>query len=114
MRSIGDEMLAAGVLPNLEAIHGEGIQVLSGLDAGLTFTGIVEIDEDSIIEGQALGEDRRGRRLVRFACTPLPRIHNQDRLKTVNDGKKWKATRMPGNSHLTVDYELVLVDPKDS
>lgn len=104
MPSIGDQNLAVGCAVNVEAVHGETIRVLSGLDQGISFTAVKEIEADIEFE-TAVSLDVRGKRVVRFRDGAVPRLNSQDTVQT-DDGKKWTAVRMPQNSFLTVDFEL--------
>lgn len=92
-------MLADGYLA-VEQVHGEIVRMLDGADAGKTFIGKVDIVEDIDIEG-----DRRSKRVIRFKEGAVPTVASQNRLET-SDGKIWLAVRLPGNTYLTVDFEL--------
>lgn len=113
MPSISDMMLSAGCAPHVEAYHGEPVYILSGADAGKTFTAVKEIESDMIFDSE-LGIDPRGKRILRFRETSVPNLNSQDAVRT-SDGKAWKAIRRPGNQYLTVDFELTeIVSGKDA
>lgn len=104
--ALSDVMLAdGGCAEHIEAWHGETIFVVSGTDAGKTFTAVKEIEPDIILETD-LGIDPRGKRVIRFRETQqIPNLASQDVVRTA-DGKTWNAVRKPGNQFLTVDFEL--------
>lgn len=110
---ISDKMLAAGCALHVEAIHGEPILILDGTDAGKSFMGVRETEQDMVINTD-LGIDPRAKRMLRFReGMPLPVIAAQTRIKT-EDGKIWTAVRNPGDGFLTVDYELIEFISKDT
>jgi hypothetical protein len=104
MISLADSLFAAGLIPQTEAVHGETITMLSGADAGVSFIGVVTLEQDVVFSGD-IGEDRRAKRTVSFLGN-VPRIAGHASLKD-GSGRKWKAVRMPGDSHLSTDFELV-------
>ncbi len=104
MPSIADRLLAGGCVRLVESLHGETIRILSGTDAGQSFTAVKEVESDINLETD-LGIDPRGKRVVRFREGAVPRLSSQDVVQT-DDGKKWNTVRMPGNNYLTVDFEL--------
>ena len=110
MTSVSDALLAAGLIPQLEAVHGESIVMLSGDDAGKTFTGIISLEQDLVFSGD-IGEDRRAKRTVSFLGL-VPSITSHAMLQD-GSGRKWKAVRMPGDTYLSTDFELVSVSAKD-
>lgn len=111
--SVSDLMFNLGCLPALETTHGETVTVLSGADAGKSFTAVQEIEQDIVFDEQ-LGPDRRAHRILRFRNTAVPNITSRDRLQT-SDGKTWSAVVRPGNAYLTTDFELLeIVAGKDS
>ena len=113
MPSIADRMLAGSAIPNLFATHGESVSILSGLDAGRTFTAIREIESDQILSTE-LGEDPRAKIFLRFVIGAVPRIGQSGRVQT-DDGKQWNAVRLQEAGFLTSDYELTeFVAGKDS
>jgi hypothetical protein len=106
MGSIGDDMLAAGCVENILAVHGEPFTVLgNGPDAGLTFIGVVEFETDMVMDTE-LGADPRGKRVVRFKLGAHPILASQDLLRDAAN-KKWRAVQRPNNFHLTMDYEVI-------
>jgi len=109
MSSAADKLLANGVRV-LEQAHGEPVEILSGDDAGATFTAIIETETDSVLSA-ALGDDPRPRRVMRFSAAP--RMAHSVRVRT-SDGRQWTAVRMPGQAHLTNDYELTEITANDS
>lgn len=104
MSSISDKLLAAGAAANIEWIHGERIEILSGPDDGQFFQGVIEIESDVILATD-LGEDPRSRRMLRFRQGYAPRLNSQDRVRT-DDGKVWVAIKQDFSQYLSVDYEL--------
>lgn len=113
MSSLADSLLGDGYDAAMATVHGEVITVLGGTDAGKTFVAVQDIVEDVIIDSD-LGEDRRSQRVLRFRIGSVPMLSSQDRIQTAN-GKTWTAVRRPGNSYLTVDFELrEVVNGKDT
>lgn len=112
--SISDKMLASGCALHVEAIHGESILILDGIDAWKNFVAVRETEQDMVINSD-LGADPRAKRMLRFRdIIPLPRINSQTRIQT-EDRKIWTAVRNPGDGFLTVDYELTeVVSGKDT
>jgi hypothetical protein len=110
MPSIADNLLQS-CAANVEQLHGEPIEILSGLDAGRTFTGVREVESDVVLSSD-LGEDSRPRIVIRFRNENVPRITGQGRVRT-SDGRQWQATRIPGNIYLTTDFELREMTPLD-
>lgn len=104
MPCLAERMLATGCVPSLEHSHGEPVKILTGGDAGRTFTAVIETEEDVALITD-LSEDRRSRRIARFRIGGIPRIKSQEVVQT-DDGQKWNAVRQPGNAFLTVDFEL--------
>lgn len=114
-RALSDIMLAGGCVKHIDAVHGEDVVILDGPDAGTTFrANIVEAGQDMILDTD-LGQDPRGKRILRFAEEqPLPRIASQAQVKTA-DGKKWTAVRQDFSGYLTRDFDLQEIVPeKDS
>lgn len=107
MGGISERMLATGSALHAEALHGEPVAVLTGLDAGSTFQGVIETESDSVLSGM-LGEDPRGKRMIRFRVGCVPRLSSQDKIKT-SDNKTWRCVRNPNSSFLTVDFEMIEV-----
>lgn len=106
-------MLAGGCALHVEAIHGEPIFILTGLDAGRTFIGVRESEADMILTSE-LGPDPRAKRMLRFRDGAVPRLSLNDKLRT-EDGKIWTAVRRPDDGFLTVDFELIeIVQGKDT
>jgi len=112
MPSLADSLLAAGCVRQLERIHGEPVKILSGSDAGKTFVGIVEVEADALLPTE-LGEDSRGRRMLRFRNGAAPAIASQGQVQT-DDGKRWAAVRQTFGGHLTTDFELKEISPRDT
>lgn len=105
MPSIADRMLAAGCVPMTEATHGEAFTVLSGTDAGQVFTGVVEIEQDMVLDTD-MGADPRAKRVVRFRNSHVPRLASTDAIED-DAGQKWKCVKQPGSAFLTTDFELI-------
>ena len=101
-------MLAAGCVPQLDAIHGEPILIETGADAGKTFIGVVETEQDLVVNGEVV-EDRRPRRIVRFNNSSVPNLNPLDTVKLA-DGSRWTAVINPGDKYLTTDFELRDID----
>lgn len=112
MPALSDQLLAGGCASAIDALHGEPVTVLDGDDAGKTFRCVIENETDAILATD-LGEDPRPKRIARFTVGQSPRLKSQNRLRT-EDGKVWKATRMPGVAFLTVDFELLEVTELDT
>lgn len=110
MGSISDKMLSAGCAAHIAALHGEIIVVLSGDDAGKHFAAVQEI-EPEVVEVTGGQYETRSKRVLRFRA-PLPRLAPTDQVKT-EDGRKWLTVKKPGDSYLTVDYELTEITKKD-
>jgi hypothetical protein len=107
--SLSDQMLAGGCASHVEAVHGEPVTVLSGPDAGKTFTAVRETEADLIVTTD-LSEDPRAKNVIRFRDGNVPRIIGQCVLKT-SDGKKWHAVKAPQDGYLTTDFELREIVP---
>jgi hypothetical protein len=115
MVSLSDTMLATGLMPNLEAVHGEVVTVLDGVDAGRKFTAINEIEPDAQLESE-LTIDPRSKRMLRFTDRPgnVPSVNTKKLvLIQTSNGKKYSATRQDFSAYLSVDFELVEVIAKD-
>lgn len=98
-------MLSGGAAVHVESLHGETITVLSGADAGKSFTAVNETEQDVVFEEQ-LGMDPRAKRVLRFRVGGLiPNLTSQDRIQT-DDGRIWIAIRRPDSGYLTIDFEL--------
>ena len=104
MGSVSDQMLSGGCVVLVAALHGERVRVLSGTDAGRFFTAVQEVEPDLGFDG-LLGQDPRGKRVLRFEAGSVPCLASQDFLET-DDGRRWRAVRRPDSSYLTVDFEL--------
>ncbi len=114
MRALSDTLLAGGCAVQLEAIHGEPVTVLQGPDAGRTFIGVVETESDLILATE-LGNDPRGKLMVRFRPEQTPRIQSQCQVTRLSDGKKYNAVRQDFSAFLTNDFELKeIVEGKDT
>jgi hypothetical protein len=112
MTSLADALFQAGLIPQVEAVHGELITMLSGDDAGRTYTGVISLEQDLVFNGD-IGEDRRAKRTISFMGASVPRITSH---ATLRDGRglTWKAIRMPGDAYLSTDFELVAVTASDT
>ncbi len=108
--SPADRLLAICV-DGLQTVHGETVRVLSGPEAGKDFKCIIEVETDLNIDSE-MGQDVRGKRIARFR-TP-PSHNNKPFVMRTDDGRQWKATRQPGQAHLTTDFELVEITAHDS
>jgi hypothetical protein len=102
--SLGDILLAGGVGVNLPSLHGEPVEVLTGADAGKTFTAIIENEQDISIDTN-LGIDPRMKRIARFHGA-APNLSPINKLKLA-DGTICTAVRQPGAAYLSTDFELV-------
>ena len=111
MPSLADNLLTVGVSIT-EAVHGERVVVLTGLDAGKTFTGVRENSADVVLD-ENLSPDARAKRIIRFRPGSVPRLNPTDRLRT-DDGKVWKAVKYPQDNFLTEDFELIEITTKDT
>ena|ERR1039458_4086370 len=107
MGGLSDLMLGGGCALHVEALHGERVRVLSGPDAGRSFAAVMEVEPDLGLE-MALGNDPRGKRVLRFREPAVPRLGSQDVVET-DDGKRWRAVRRPDSAYLTVDFDLMEV-----
>lgn len=104
-------MLAGGTRL-VEALHGEVITVLSGVNAGQKFTAVRETQADQILITD-LGQDGRAKRVMRFReGGPVPVLAPADKIAT-DDGKTWTAVRAPQDGYQTTDFELTEVLKKD-
>ena len=113
MGALSDTLLAGGCARQIEAIHGERVQVLDGSDAGKSFTAVREVEADQVLTTE-LGIDPRAKIWLRFREDATPNIVSQGTLQT-DDGKKWKAVRRQEAGFLTNDFELTEIVPgKDS
>ena len=111
--SLSDQMLDSGCASLVEVMHSEPIRILDGPDAGKTFFAVKEKIPDNILMTE-LGDDRRGKRLLRFRdSSGVPRFNRQCRVET-EDGKKWTIVLAPQDGYLTTDFELQQITPKDS
>ena len=108
-------MLAGGLMPCLESVHGEVVQVMDGADAGKLFTAINEIVPDVQLESELL-IDPRAKRILRFTDRPgnVPSVNTKKlvKIKTSN-GKLYSATRQDFSAYLSVDFELVEIASVD-
>ena len=113
MASLSDTLLDSGCALHIEAAHGESIKVLSGVEAGKTFTAVRETEMDAILTTD-LGMDPRAKRIIRFRDSgTVPRLGGQDIVQT-DDGRKWHAVQNPQAGYLTTDFELVEIIGKDT
>ena len=105
-------MLAAGVVPHIEGLHGEPVFVETGPDANRPFTAVVETDADAEIEAQLAGtRDRRARRQIRF-MTAVPRLAPNFVIRTA-DGRRWSLIDHPQGGYLSSDFQVVEITAKD-
>jgi hypothetical protein len=111
MPSIADNLLSAGAAAAVEAVHGEQVVVLTGLDSGKTFVAVREIESDVTVSFDNNSPDPRARRMLRFRVAP--RLNPNDRIRT-DDGKLWNAVRSPQDGYLTTDFELTEITAKDA
>ncbi len=112
MPSLSDMMLASGVVPLVQNVHGETILVLSGADAGKSFQCVRETEQDIILDAQ-LGEDRRAKHVIRFMYA-VPNLESQDVIQT-DDQRKWHCVKSPQDGYLSTDFELKEIENgKDS
>ena len=103
-------LLDSGCAAQIEAIHGEPVEILSGPDAGKIFTAVREVESDQVLSTD-LGIDPRGKIFLRFRGEP--QIGDQGRVQT-DDGRKWNAVRRQESHFLTNDYELTEITAKDA
>lgn len=115
MGSVSDTMLASGVMPNLDAIHGEAVTILDGVDAGRTLWGIVEHEQDVTLNSDMM-PDPRGRRMLRFTnrAGNLPSANAKRLFKVQIGNKKYSATKQDFGSFLSTDYELTEIAGVDT
>lgn len=107
--SLSDQMLAGSCMPLLDALHGESIEILDGVDKGKTFYAIKENQPDVVLESDVV-IDPRGKRMLRFTDRPgnVPSVGTKRLVKVKTaDGKVWSATRQDFGAYLSVDFELV-------
>ena len=105
MPSLSDMMLTGGAGVLIPALHGETVTVLSGPDAGKSYTAVIEVEHDIVMNGDGLGMDRRAKRFCRFTNGNIPRLRGDTQIKT-SDGKKWNVVDDPQNGYLTTDFEI--------
>ena len=109
-----DEMLDDGCALHVEEAHGETIKVLSGAEAGKTFTAIRENEADAVLNSETGSIDPRAKRCLRFRDSAgVPKLSAQDIIQT-GDGKKWRAVKNPQSGYLTTDFDLVEITKKDT
>ena len=104
MGALSDIMLAGGCARQIEAVHGERVQVLDGPDAGQFFTAVREVENDQILVTE-LGPDARAKIWLRFREDATPNIASQGTVQ-FDDGSKYRAVRRQEAGFLTNDYEL--------
>jgi hypothetical protein len=110
--SIADRMLADGAALHVERLHGDTVQILEGTDAGRSFTAVVEIEQDTIIDTE-LGQDPRPRRMLRFRGGNVPTITGPTRVRV--NGQIYSINRVNGAAFLTTDFEMTeIVAGKDA
>jgi hypothetical protein len=110
--SLADRMLATGAALHVERLHGDAVQILEGPDAGKTFTAVVEIEQDTIIDTE-LGQDPRPRRMLRFREGNAPTITGPTRVRV--NGQTYSINRVNGAAYLTTDFEMTeIVSGKDA
>jgi len=102
-----DTLLDLGCARQVEAVHGEVVTVMSGVDAGKTFTAVRETEDDLTVNLETGGTDPRSRRVLRFRTSgAVPRLSSQDTIKTAS-GDLWRAIQAPRSGYLTTDFELI-------
>ena len=110
MGSLSDTMLASG-MPSIEAVHGEPVLVLDGVDAGKTFIGVISNEADISIDSEIVS-DVRGKNMLRFTDRPgnVPSVGTKRLVKIQTaDGKKWAATKQDFSAYLSADFQLVQI-----
>ena len=116
MGSLIDKHLAAGVGTHMPASDGQPVKILSGRDAGKTFTGCIYNGEDYVLTTD-LGEDRRAHRTIEFYGAP-PCIEQMEMVEFVDEmgiTRRMNAVRQPGSGYLSKTFELKEIAPgKDS
>ena len=111
MGSLSDALLAGGLMPSLESIHGERVQVLDGVDAGKWFVGVITHETDINLESDIISDPRQ-KVMLRFTDRPgnVPSVGTKKLVKLQTaDGKKWAATKQDFSAYLSVDFELVQI-----
>jgi hypothetical protein len=99
-------MLAGGLIPALDAVHGEPVSIITGATKGQSFRAVIEVEQD-IQVGQDFGVNPRGKRVCRIIGT-VPGFGSQDEVQT-QDGRKWTLVKESFSGYLTNDYEMVEV-----
>lgn len=104
-------MLAGGCAKNIDAVHGEQIEILSGPDAGKTFNAVIEVEPDQGLFTEQ-GNDKRAKIVLRFLGDG-PQLGMTGKIKR-DSGKIYQANSRDEADFLTTDYELTeLVKDKD-
>ena len=108
--SIANNMLLSGCARHVEALHGEQIEVLTGLDSGKTFVAVIEQLPDVMLI-DSFGSDPRAKTIIRFV-SGVPRLTRNDIIKT-SDGRMWGAVADPQLDYLSSDFEVSEIIKKD-
>lgn len=114
MGGLSETMLGTSAMPLLDAVHGEWITVLDGVDAGKKFYGIFEHQQDQVLESDLMN-DPRGKRYLRFTDRPgnVPTA-NKKMVKMKVGNKTYSATRQDFSAFLSVDFELLEIASVDT
>ena len=113
MPSLSDTLLDSGCALHIEAAHSESIKVLSGPDAGKSFSGVKENQEDMMLASLLNDDDPRAKRIIRFRNSgKVPNLNKLDLVQT-DDSRVWRAVRAPQNDYLFTDFILTEKIGKD-
>ena len=98
----------ANAFKSVESIHGEFVDILSGTDAGKTFTAVI-LTQPSMVLGGDIGEDVREKVMAHFANTRCPRLERGNQMRD-SSGNVWKIVGRTDNpADSTTDFELVKI-----
>ena len=97
-------MLAAGVGTLVPTLHGETVTMLSGPDAGRTYTAVIEIVPDLTLDPSSLGMDRRAKRKISF-FSAAPKVNGKTKIQD-SGGNRFTVIDDPQNSYLATEFEL--------
>lgn len=108
--SISDSLIASAFRA-VEAVHGQLVTVLTGADAGKTYTAVFLVEQSIEIESG----DTREKVMAHFRRGVSPSLDMSNQIQD-SDGQIWKVVNRKDNpADRTVDFELVkIVSGKDT